>query len=95
MTAAGQPRTSATFARILAKETFRIAHHRVERPFSLQLSRAFNASPERERFLAEAIQQVRQMSVNVVQVEHPHDQTAFEVYVHEMLETRYNSFRNH
>ena len=95
--AGGQPGNSATFARILAKDEFRIAHNRDESLFSFQLSRVFKASPERERLrlLAEAIQQVRQMLVRVVEVEHPHDQTAFEVYVHEMLETRYNSFRNH
>ena len=95
MTAAGQPGNSATFARILAKDEFRIAHHRDERRFSLQLSRAFKASTEKEKFLAEAIQKVQRMSVKVVQVEHTHDQTAFEVYVPERLGTRYNSFRTH
>ena len=92
------PSNSATFARILAKDAFRRAHDRCESLFSLQLTRMFNnqeENPQREMFLEQAIQRVRHMQVKVVEVTHPHDQTVFEVYCHEMLGTPYNSFRNH
>ena len=92
------PSNSATFARILAKDAFRRAHDRWEDLFSLQLTRVFNnqdENPQREMFLEQAIQRVQNMQVKIVQVTHPHDQTVFEVYVHEMLGTPYNSFRNH
>ena len=92
------PSNSATFARILAKDAFRRDHNRCEGLFSLQLTRSFNnqeENPQREIFLEQAIRRVRDMQVRVVEVTHPHDQTVFEVYVHEMLGTQYNSFRNH
>ena len=92
------PSNSATFARILAKDAFRRDHNRCEALFSLQLTRIFNSqeeNPQKEMFLEQAIQGVRQMQVKVVEVPHPHNQTVFEVYCHEMLRTPYNSFRNH
>lgn len=92
------PRNSATFARIIAREAFRVAKKRCEEPFSLKLTRSFNdkgENPQKDKFLIKAIQRVRQMQVKVVELPHPHDQTIFEVYVHEMWNTPYNSFRTH
>ena len=97
VTREGLPSRSATLARIIAKERFRIQQNRNEAPFSLQLSRAFGAlDPAQQReFLTEAIQYVRQMQVKVVEVLHAHEQAVFEVYVHDVWGTPYNSFRNH
>lgn len=97
MTNNGLPRKSATFARILAKEAFNQTQDVEEDLFSLQLTNSFKALEDckREEFLRPAIRKVQEMSIKVVEVTHPHDQTVFEVFVHEMLGTPYNSFRNH
>ncbi len=94
-TRTGLPGNSATFARLFARGLFK-DHHRIEKDlFGLPLARNFKNAPDRERFLRDAIHRVRGMSVRVVCVAHPHDQAVFEVFVHEMLGTPYNSFRNH
>ena len=51
--------------------------------------------PEFKELFDEAKQLVRQMSVRVVEVTDPIEQTLFEVYVALKLKTPWNSFENH
>ena len=97
MTNDEQPHPTATLAPIVARDLFRAAEGREDQLFGAELVQDFGelAQPRREEFLAQAIQRLRQMQVKAVEVPHPHDQTVFEVYVHEMWGTEYNSFETH
>ena len=88
-------RSPATFARILAKHEFRHRYGVEHGLFSLALTREFNADPAHINLLERAIEQVSGMDVRVVKVQHPHEQTTFEIYVHERLRTPFNSFATH
>ena len=88
-------RSPATFARILAKHQFRHGYDVEQGLFSLALTRQFNAHPDHRRLLKQAIAQVSEMNVRVVEVQHPHEQTTFEIYVHERLRTPFNSLATH
>ena len=88
--------SSATFALILAKHKFKERYHVPDGLFTKQLARELNDHRTKKIELwKEAVEQVKGMSVRVVEVEHPHEQAVFEVYVHEKLATPFNSFVNH
>ncbi len=88
--------SKATFALILAKEHFKKLHPTQHDLFSKELARKLNENPSQKIELwQEAVERVKKMQVRVVEVEHPHQQAVFEVYVHEKLKTPYNSFANH
>ena len=89
-------RSSATFALILAKCAFKKAYHVQHDLFSKELARELNKhGPKKIELWTQAVERVKKMSVRVVEVEHPHEQAVFEVYVHEKLATPFNSFANH
>ena len=88
--------SSATFALILAKYEFKKAYSVEHSLFSKELGWELNNHRSKKMELwMEAVEQVKRMSVRVVEVTHPHEQAVFEVYVHERLETPFNSFVNH
>ena len=88
--------SSATFALILAKYEFKKTYSVQQNLFSKELARELNHHRTKKMELwKEAVERVKRMSVRVVEVEHPHEQAVFEVYVHEKLGTPFNSFVNH
>ena len=88
--------SAATFALILAKNDFKKAHSTKYDLFSKEMARELNEHrKEKIELWKKAVERVQKMSVRVVEVEHPHEQSVFEVYVHERLKTAYNSFANH
>ena len=88
--------SAATFARILAKHHFKAEVNSRYDLFSLDLNREFNKNPDvKMRLWNDAVAEVKNMTTRVVEVEHPHEQVVFEVYVHEKLKTPFNSFVNH
>ena len=88
-------RSAATLALILAKHKFKKAYEVQHGLFSKELTRKLNDHPGKIEFWQEAVERVKRMSVQVVEVKHPHEQAVFEVYVHEKLATPFNSFMNH
>ena len=88
--------SSATFALILAKDEFKKANSIAHSLFGKQLAQDLNEdSSEKIKLWREATERVKRMSARVVEVQHPHVQAVLEVYVHEKLETPFNSFANH
>ena len=88
--------SSATFALILAKHEFKKAYSVQHGLFSKELARTLNDHRTKKMELwQEAVERVKQMSVRVVEVKHPHEQAVFEVYFHEKLATPFNSFVTH
>ena len=88
--------SSATFALILAKNEFKKAFLVPHNLFSKELARELNAHADvKLKLWQEAVERVKRMSVKVVEIEHPHEQAVFEIYVHEKLGTPFNSFVNH
>jgi hypothetical protein len=88
--------SSATFALILAKYEFKKMYSVQHSLFGKELARELNGHHSMKMELwKEAVERVRRMSTRVVEVEHPHEQAVFEVYVHEKMETPFNSFVNH
>lgn len=87
----GQPSgwsESATFAFILAKESFGDAAGSMSRE-ELQKDPGF------KQLFTDAKSRVKKMGVRVVGIQDPIEQTIFEVYAHLALKTPYNSFENH
>lgn len=88
-------RSGATFALILAKHKFKMAHSIEHCLHGKDMTKALNACPEEKaRLWRESTESVRKMLVRLVEVEHPVDQAVFEIYAHLRLKTPFNSFVN-
>lgn len=88
--------SSATFALILAKNEFRRTFSVQYDLFGKELAKELSGQRIKKMELwMDAVNRVKRMLVRVVEVEHPHEQAVFEVYVHEKLKTPFNSFANH
>ena len=87
--------SSATFALILAKQAFKKHHRKPHGLFSKELTQDLKDHPAKINLWKQAVERVKRMSARVVEVAHPHEQAVFEVYIHERLETPFNSFANH
>ena len=88
--------SSATFALILAKHEFKKVNPTQHDLFSKELARKLdNNRSNKMELWQNSVERVKKMGIPVFEVEDPHQQAVFEVYVHENLKIPYNSFANH